>query len=245
MLSDKLFARQGNWLFRFRGIIPVGVLGAALHEYYRTELEPGLFPLEGTRWEYPFEMGCLLISLIGFALRVYTVGHTPEGTSGRNTERQVADKLNTTGIYSVMRNPLYVGNFFMWLGIALLTANAWFVIAFILFYILYYERIIFAEEQYLQEKFGETYRLWADRTPSVLPRLRNFCPPSQPFSLRKVLFQEKNGLFALIAVFSLMDVSGEWLAGEAPKYGWLLVLAGLCAAGYTVLKYMKRRALRA
>ena len=119
------------------------------------------------------------------------------------------------------------------------------MVAFILFYILYYERIIFAEEQYLQEKFGETYRLWADRTPSVLPRLRNFCPPSQPFSLRKVLFQEKNGLFALIAVFSLMDVSGEWLAGEAPKYGWLLVLAGLCAAGYTVLKYMKRRALRA
>ena len=45
----------------------------------------------------------------------------PFRTSDRRTaEGQVPDEPNTTGIYSVMRNPLYVGDLFKWPGIALL-----------------------------------------------------------------------------------------------------------------------------
>ncbi|MEI3590430.1 MAG: hypothetical protein V8Q44_05920 [Alistipes ihumii] len=67
-------------------------------------------------------MGCLLVSLFGLAIRIRTAGHTPDRTSGRNTaEGQVADEPNTTGIYSMMRNPLYVGDLFKWPGIALLS----------------------------------------------------------------------------------------------------------------------------
>jgi len=103
-----------------------------------------------------------LISLCGLAIRVYTVGHTPANTSGRNTAGQLAESLNTTGIYSLVRHPLYLGNFFMWLGVALLIANFWFVIAFVFAYWIYYERIMFAEEQFLRTKFGPTYVEWAN-----------------------------------------------------------------------------------
>ncbi len=238
LLKDNL-DRQGKWLFRYRGILPVVVLAIGLCEYLRMELNPGAFPPENTVWEYVYQMVCLAISLMGLAIRVYTVGHSPENTSGRNSRRQVADCLNTTGAYSVVRNPLYVGNFFMWLGIALLTANVWFIAAFILYYILYYERIIYTEEKFLLEKFGEEYRQWAEVTPCVLPRFRDFRKPSVRFSWKKVLRKEKNGLVALFLIFCLFDVSGELIEGNAPKYIWLAVTTGVLLVAYGVLKYLK------
>jgi len=83
------------------------------------------------------------VSLFGQAIRVYTVGFTPKNTSGRNTiNGQLADELNVTGIYSVIRHPLYLGNFFMWLGPVLFIRSGWCIIVFGLVYWLYYERIM-------------------------------------------------------------------------------------------------------
>ncbi|UKI18106.1 MAG: isoprenylcysteine carboxylmethyltransferase family protein [Bacteroidales bacterium] len=132
-----------------------------------------------------YEILCFVVSLLGLAVRAFTVGYTPANTSGRNVAEQVADQLNTTGLYSVVRNPLYVGNFLMWLGIAMLTMNLWFIISFILLFWVYYERIIFAEEQFLTNKFGSVYTDWADKTPCFIPRLKGYVAPKLPFRLEE------------------------------------------------------------
>ena len=134
---------QGTWLFKHRGVLPliIFVIGAAL--FLKNESSPENWILTEELEHNLYELSCLIVSFLGFFIRVYTVGYSRPNTSGRNTEHQVADVLNTRGIYSMVRNPLYVGNFFMWLGIAMLTGNFWFIIAFILFYFIYYERIIF------------------------------------------------------------------------------------------------------
>ena len=103
----------------------------------------------------------LAVSLLGQLIRIFTVGFAPKNTSGRNTVNgQIADELNTTGIYSLIRHPLYLGNFFMWLGPVLFLRSVGFLIVFFLLYWLYYERIMFAEEQFLRRKFGEVYDKW-------------------------------------------------------------------------------------
>ena len=89
-----------------------------------------------------------------FWVRSYTIGTTPRGTSGRNTEEQVAEQLNSSGIYSTVRHPLYLGNYLMWIGIVLFTKSISFTIIVSLMYWLYYERIMFAEERFLERKFG-------------------------------------------------------------------------------------------
>ncbi len=110
------------------------------------------------------------VSLFGEAIRIYTVGFAPENTSGRNTEAgQIADELNMTGIYSLVRHPLYVGNFFMWLGPVLFLRSVVFAVFFVLVYWLYYERIMFAEEQFLRRKFGETYDKWSEKVSAFIP----------------------------------------------------------------------------
>jgi protein-S-isoprenylcysteine O-methyltransferase Ste14 len=185
------FESQGNYLFKHRGTFPILILVAGFLVF--------LLPIYYTNqywWKDTFQGKvyayiCLLIALAGLVIRCYTVGHTPANTSGRNTEGQLADKLNTSGIYSTVRHPLYLGNFFMWLGPAMLTANLWFIIAFIFIYWVYYERIMFAEEQFLRKKFGEVYIRWASRTPPFIPSLKNFVKPNLPFSWKKVLKKER------------------------------------------------------
>src|SRR5690242_16211615 len=167
MALQEELEKQGQWLFKHRGKIPLVILLIGTILYLRTEAYPETFVLENTPYEPYYESLCLLVSLFGLVIRIYTVGHTPKNTSGRNTdEGQVAEVLNTTGSYSMVRHPLYLGNFFMWLGPAMLTGQFWFIIAFCFFYWIYYERIMFAEEQFLRNKFQGQFTEWAQRVPA-------------------------------------------------------------------------------
>jgi len=179
---------------------------------------------------------------LGLFIRIYTVGHTPANTSGRNVKKQLADELNTTGIYSIIRHPLYLGNFFMWLSIALLTENIWFIIIFVFVYWVYYERIMFAEEQFLRAKFGNTYLIWASRIPAFLPSFNfiQFKKPSVPFSWKKVLKKEKNGLFALFLIFCLFDVMDVFFLGKPNIEYIFITLSVITGISYLVLKYLKK-----
>jgi len=188
--------KQGNWLFRYRSFLPLIILFIGLAVFIETN-----WNRSSSECNVYYELFCLLISIFGLSIRIYTVGFTPKNTSGRNTKAgQVADELNTTGIYSIVRNPLYLGNFFMWLGVALFTENIWFIVSFILFYWIYYERIIFAEEQFLERKFGDYYIRWTERVPPFIPNFSLFKSNQLRFSIRKVLLKEKNGLFAIFLI---------------------------------------------
>ncbi|MGB5030782.1 MAG: isoprenylcysteine carboxylmethyltransferase family protein, partial [Saprospiraceae bacterium] len=146
------FEQQGNFLFKHRSYIPILILLASFI-IYTISIRDG---------KDPFGNGIIYLSLgvsiIGLLIRIYTVGHSPANTSGRNTAAgQVADTLNQQGIYSIVRHPLYLGNFLMYLGFALLPMSIFFVIIFCLLFWIYYERIMFAEEQFLRGKFNTMY----------------------------------------------------------------------------------------
>lgn len=230
---------QGTWLFKYRGILPliIFVIGAAL--FLKNESSPENWILKEELEHILYELSCLIVSFIGFFIRVYTVGYSRPNTSGRNTEHQVADVLNTMGIYSMVRNPLYVGNFFMWLGIAMLTGNFWFIIAFILFYFLYYERIIFTEEEFLKNKFGETYLNWAKETPVIVPKFSSFVKTGYNFNWRKVLRQEKNGFAALMIIFCLFDIAGELIKNQTEMNVTLQGFGIFSILIYFILKFLK------
>ncbi|MPS74925.1 MULTISPECIES: methyltransferase family protein [Chryseobacterium group] len=229
--------KQGNWLFRYRSFLPLIVLVVGLAVLVQTSLKKESFDCS-----IYYELFCLFVSIIGLGIRIYTVGFTPKNTSGRNTkEGQVADKLNTTGIYSIVRNPLYLGNFFMWLGLAMFTENVWFIISFILFYWIYYERIIFAEEQFLERKFGNYYSSWAEKVPVFIPNLSLFKNNELTFSVQKVLLKEKNGLFALFLIFTVFDLIGETIQNHG-HYNFIFIVGGFVTMMlYVALKIVKTR----
>ncbi len=239
MALQEEFEKQGVWLFRYRGTLPLIILAIGAALYVQTEMNPDSFFLEDTPYEIYYNTFCLLVCFLGLAIRIYTVGHTPENTSGRNVTGQVADTLNTSGIYSTVRHPLYLGNFFMWLGPALLTGNLWFNVAFCLFYWVYYERIMFAEEQFLRRKFGNIYTDWAENVPPFFPNFKNFRKPSLPFSWKKVLKKEKNGLLAVFLIFAAFDITGNLIEGKSDYNYFLLVGCAISLVLYLILKYLK------
>jgi protein-S-isoprenylcysteine O-methyltransferase Ste14 len=235
VLSD-LFVKHGRWLFRWRSYLPLLlapiIVGAMLRFAY---------PHGSLLMDDLWETVCALTTLVGIAVRVYTVGHAPWGTSGRTTKRQAAKSLNVTGAYSVLRHPLYLGNFFIWLGIAMATLNLTVVIVFTLAFWLYYERIMMAEEAFLLERFGDRFKDWAARTPAFLPKPSLWVPPAHAFSWRRVVRSEYTGVFAVIAIFTLIEVIGDSAAGGATgiEPGWA-VLFGLGAVAYLAIMYAKR-----
>src|SRR4030042_1729349 len=241
MAVQEEFEKQGLWLCRYRGTLPFIILliGAAL--YVRTKIRPDTFFLEETPYEIYYEYFCLLVSLFGLGIRVFTVGYTPKNTSGRNVKEQVAETLNTTGIYSVVRHPLYLGNFFMWLGPGLLTGQFWFIMAFVFFFWVYYERIIFSEEQFLRRKFGKTYTGWAENVPAFIPRFKSFVKSDWPFSWKKVLKKEKNGLASVFVVFTAFNIAGEIIQHKTDYNYFFIVSCALSLVLYFILKYLKRR----
>jgi len=241
MALQEEFEKQGNWLFRYRGILPFIILIAGIFLYLHTKLNPDTYFLEGTSFEIYFEYICFLVSLLGLFIRVYTMGRTPKNTSGGNVKKQVAGELNTTGAYSLVRHPLYVGNFFMWLGPMLLTGHIWFIIIICLSYWLYYERIMFAEEQFLRKKFGDPYLEWAKNVPPFIPHFKGFVKPNLPFSWKKILKKEKNVFIAVFLVFLLFDVAGELIVNEREFNYFFAAGFILSALSYVIIKLLKNR----
>ena len=178
---------------------------------------------------------CLAVAMAGQKVRGLCVGFTPRGTSGRNTkEGQVAESLNTLGMYSMCRHPLYLGNLLMWLGIVMYMGHLWFAVAFLLVYALYYERIMFAEEQFLRGKFGQAYLDWAAGVPAFWPALGRWKSPEVGFSLRNVLKREYNGFFAM---FPQLCMGGRSSRIQGVSYGrGLFLFARLHLPGFLGLR---------
>lgn len=195
------FEKSGNTLFRYRGQIPVFLFLAAIPVVYFTDLDYLTF-----RSRTIIAWIAIALSVLGFVIRAISIATTPKGTSGRNTkDGQVAESLNKTGIYSIVRHPLYLGNYFMWIGIVLYTFNFSFVLVVSLLFWLYYERIMFAEERFLERKFGDDYMIWAGSTPAFIPAFGKYTKNIVPFSFKSILRREYSGVLATIIGFVFID----------------------------------------
>tara|TARA_Y100000780_G_scaffold158924_1_gene143852 strand:- start:92 stop:841 length:750 start_codon:yes stop_codon:yes gene_type:complete len=210
---------QGNVLFRNRSWIPaLFVLAGVVYIY----LEGMQFPVE-SQWLW---IGiCSAFIFLGQFIRAYAIGYSDDRTSGRNTSAgQVAESINKTGMYSMVRHPLYLGNYFMWLGTLLFVGSWEFVLLCTLAYWLYYERIMFAEEQFLRKKFGsEAYDEWSKSTPPFWPKFANFEKPKNSFDWKDTIRREYLGFCAgyyvicILAVFATSMELGTFAYSEEIK----------------------------
>lgn len=200
--------------------------------------QPEWIPFTNLFWA----LGCLLVSFAGLGIRIWAIGHTPKGTSGRNTkEGQIAEKLNTTGVYSLVRHPLYLGNFLMWLGVILYTGHALLLVAVVAFFWLYYERIMFAEEAFIRKKFGDDYLSWSEKTPPFIPKLKGYIQPELPFSIKNVLKREYTGFTLTILCFSLVNLMKHTaITGHAAMDPIWLALLPFALALYFILRSVKK-----
>lgn len=207
------FEKTGNTLFKYRGQIPVILFFLSIPAIYFTDYE---FLNSNENLDLILLITCAVFSFSGQVIRAIAIGTSNKNTSGRNTKEQVAEALNTKGIYSTVRHPLYLGNYFMWIGIVMYTYNIWFVLTVSLLFWVFYERIMFAEERFLERKFGQDYIDWSMKVPPFWPSMKNHIKTDIPFSMKTILRREYSGITATIISFVFVAFLRDWFTtGEA------------------------------
>lgn len=223
-------ARFGKTLFVIRGVyiyatLIIGVVIAWAHK----DLGPFAAPEADQLWFWV----ALVIACLGALIRIKTSGHAALGTSGRVKAAAEAAELNTTGPYSLVRNPLYVGRIINYTGIAMLSGSWAFAVIVFLLSILIYERISVYEEEFLAGKFGDAHRKWAAHVPMLWPKLTGWVPPKYKFWWKRMIWRERQKVFLLGTALFL-----NWLARHdfdmaalpAGWFGWVYAWIALAAA---------------
>jgi protein-S-isoprenylcysteine O-methyltransferase Ste14 len=237
MTLQKEFEKTGEYFFRWRSYLPLimAVFFILALVGYRT-------PFKNPNLSLAWDFFCLAVALLGEGIRFFTVGFVPRGTSGRNTKGQVAETLNTTGMYAVVRNPLYLGNFIIWFGLSLFMKLWWFTTLIILFFLIFYERIIFTEERFLREKFGDEFLQWTEKTPVIIPNFKNWRPPTLSFSWKSALVREYGSFYAIIVTFTLLELLGG--LGASGRFIldaiWIKIFIG-STIFYLTIRYLKKK----
>ncbi len=109
--------------------------------------------------ERSFRLAVPLI-LAGELIRVWSLGFL----------EKKGKKLATNGPFAYVRNPLYVGNFFIGLGVAVAANRFWLIGLFMIGFVVLYGGTVEREEKDLLRKFGETYSIYVHRVPRFFPR---------------------------------------------------------------------------
>lgn len=233
--------KQGAFLFRWRSYAPLVLIPAILVALGSSEYLERVF---GEAAENAWEIFCVAVSLSGLVLRALIVGFVPKDTSGRNTGGQLAESLNTTGMYSVCRHPLYLANFLILLGFLMMVQVWWLVVLGTVLFAGYYERIMFSEEEFLRKKFSGAFTSWADNTPVFLPRFKNWRTPTLPFSFKVVLRRELSTLLQVVVVTTALHIAADLVTERRLEFelGWQIFLAGGVIT-FVVLLILKKRGL--
>ena len=115
-----------------------------------------------------FQWGAVLM-VIGEMIRFWALGFM----------EKKGQKLAMSGPYAFVRNPLYVGNFFLGLGIAVLVWNWIIMVLFLIGFLGIYSGTIRGEEKHLLEKFGKTFEDYCKNVPSLFPRFSPYDAPGK------------------------------------------------------------------
>lgn len=108
-------------------------------------------------------ISCLIV---GEALRIWAVSHAGKCTRSRRLKAPI---LVTTGPYSYVRHPIYLGNLLIGLGLVVLSQALVFVPIFSVLFALHYGAMISAEENFLKEKFGSDFDGYRARVAKFFP----------------------------------------------------------------------------
>ena len=181
-------SRIGHVFFRLRSLTPIPFILILIFFSQPTPL--------------PIVLGSLLI-VLGEWLRIWAVGYA--GGSTRTRTLGAARDLVTTGPYAHVRNPLYLGNLILSVGVCVVANVYWMIAVLVIGFLIQYTPIIRSEETYLMDVCGDRYRAYCAAVPRFIPHPRPYAEPSShDFSLRRALTSEKRTLTAIVCVLILI-----------------------------------------
>jgi hypothetical protein len=152
-----------------------------------------IFPFVAHVSDFSFSAGIILM-VAGLLVRFWASGFISKSRT-----------LATSGPYAYTRNPLYLGNFILGLGIVIISNNLWLILYYIVSFTILYIGTILEEQKVLEEKFGKAYLEYTSCVPMFLPSGKAWSKSEKKsFNIRQSF---KNGEFIRIFGFLLLIFS--------------------------------------
>jgi protein-S-isoprenylcysteine O-methyltransferase Ste14 len=226
--------KLGNFLFRNRnGIFPL---------FYLMLFVPSweVFTNPVTAMVIGFS-----VTIIGQVIRIVTIGLVYIIRGGKD-RRVYAEELVTTGIFNHCRNPLYVGNILILVGLGIASNSLIFMAIFTPLFLIFWQAIVLAEENYLRGKFGAQYDAYCSRVNRWLINFNGLGKTmrSMEFKWKRVIIREYNSTYIWMTGAVLIVMKHFYFHDEQfdfkknlPLFIAILVLLMIL---YLVARYLKK-----
>lgn len=230
----------GNFFFKYRNLLFIFLYALLFlpSPALLTEAQAGPH-----YWVWPIATG-LLITVSGQLIRGATIGLAYIIRGGKDGKVHAED-LVTKGIFNHCRNPLYVGNILMLLGVGILSNSLLYVAVIMPLFVLIYHAIVLAEENFLLNKFGESYRAYCRRVNRWIPSLAKLGDTfnSMEFKWKRWILKEYNTQYVwltgitLILLFRYPQITGY---DVRERNILLAIVLPVLLMGYLFIRYLKK-----
>jgi protein-S-isoprenylcysteine O-methyltransferase Ste14 len=194
-------------------------------------------------WLWPLIIG-LIITISGQAIRGATIGLAYIIRGGRGG-KVYAEELVTTGIFAHCRNPLYVGNILMLLGVGILANSLIYLLLVMPVFLFIYQSIVLAEENFLKQKFGQAFEEYAKKVNRWFPSLTGLAQTfhGMKFNVRRWILKEYNTQFVWlsgITVILLFTYPQITHGDNSLRNNLLFIIIPLLGFFYLMIRYLKK-----
>ncbi len=224
----------GNFFFKYRNLLFILLYGLLFLPSPELFTE-NIFHAGYKTW--PLVIG-LFVTILGQAIRGATIGLAYIVRGGKD-KKVYAEHLVSTGIFSHCRNPLYVGNILMLLGVGIL-ANALIYVAIIMpLFLFIYQAIVLAEEHFLRGKFGADFDAYCSKVNRWIPSLKGIGATfsSMEFNWKRWVLKEYTTQFIWLAGIALLIIRLYQIEDVWTNCVYSIVIL---AIGYAIVRYLKK-----
>lgn len=230
----------GNFFFKYRNWIFI-LFYAALFIPSWPLFSPGRFG--SSYYIIPIVSG-LIITCLGQLIRGLTIGLAYIVRGGKEG-KPYAEGLVTEGIFNHCRNPLYVGNILMLLGVGILANSLVYVAIVIPIFLFIYQAIVLAEENFLRGKFGPGFDTYCKKVNRWWPELKGLGKTfgSMQFNWKRWVLKEHTTQFIwLIGITLILLLNYPQLSGyDKPTRNLLIgIILGILLMIYVLIRYLKK-----
>jgi protein-S-isoprenylcysteine O-methyltransferase Ste14 len=227
------FFKYRNWLFIILYLL-LFIPSPAL--FSKTAFGSGYY------W-WPIIVG-LVITVTGQAIRGATIGLAYIIRGGKEG-KVYAEELVTTGIFNHCRNPLYVGNILMLLGVGVLSNSLLYVIVVMPLFLVIYQAIVLAEENFLRNKFGTSFDQYCSRVNRWVPSLKGIGNTfaSMHFKWKRWVLKEYNTQYVWltgITLILLLKYPELTSYNDSRRNMLLSIILPFLLLMYVLVRYLKK-----
>lgn len=225
--SANLRVRIGRFLFTYRNLIfPAFTLAMLVF------MRPVLFRGEA-RYDWMLDLAGFGIACAGQILRAVVIGLAYIKRGGKD-RKIAAPVLVRQGVFSLSRNPLYLGNMAIVLGLVIIYHSPWAYAIVLPGFFFAYVCIVEAEEEFLRRKFGPEFDGYCASVNRFFPtpRKSHWVFEGGRFDVRRVIRKDYSSAFSWFTIaLVLMAWEGVWNFGLDASRGRIQVLGAIWLAG--------------